>query len=158
MFLTRWNPMKELTTLHHELDDFFKKSFDVMGEWKPSLFGEGIYPSVESFIKDGKLFFRAEVSGVDPKDIDISVAGNRLILKGERKHSKEIKEDAYLMKEFSYGSFERALTLPEGVNTDKIHATFKDGILELSMPYVEGKLPRKIPVEIEGKFEAKKAA
>ncbi len=158
MFLTKWNPARELTTLHREFDDFFKKSLDLMGGWTPNFFREGWYPAIESYVKDKKLFYRVEVADIDPKDINISIVGDRLTLKGKRKVHEDIKEEDYLMREFSYGSFERTFTLPEGAESGKIHATFKDGILEISMPYKGEILPKSIPVEIEGSHEKKKAA
>jgi HSP20 family protein len=158
MFLTKWNPVRELTTLHNELDDFFKRSFDLMGGWPPSLLREGWYPAIESYVKEGKLFYRVEVADINPKDINISVVGNRLTMKGERKVHEDINEEDYLMKEFRYGSFERTFTLPEGADSEKIHASYKEGILEISMPYKGEMLPKKIPVEIEGTHGKKKAA
>ena len=157
MFLTRWNPARELTTLHRDFDDFFRKSLDLMGGWTPSFFKEGWYPAIESYVKEKKLFYRVEVVDIDPKDINISIVGDRLSLKGKRKAHEDLKEEDYMMREFSYGSFERTFTLPEGADSGKIHAIFRDGILEISMPYKGKMLPKKIPVEIEASHEKKKA-
>lgn len=129
-----------------------------MGGWTPNFFREGWYPAIESYVKDKKLFYRIEIADIDPKDINISIVGDRLTLKGKRKVHEDIKEEDYLMREFSYGSFERIFTLPEGADSGKIHATFKDGILEVSMPYKGEMLPKRIPVEIEVSHENKKAA
>ncbi|MBI5875629.1 MAG: Hsp20/alpha crystallin family protein, partial [Deltaproteobacteria bacterium] len=116
------------------------------------------YPTVESFVKEGNLVVRCEVPGMDPKDIDISIVGNTLTIKGERKASKEAKREDYLLSEVHYGSFERTLTLPEGVRADNIRANYKNGILEVTMPAEKAALPRKVTVEVEGAREELKKA
>ncbi len=152
--LRRWTPLS-LSSLHKEIDDLFRRTFEEMTRLTP-FFREGYYPAVDCFVKDGKFWVRVELPGIDPKDIDLSVVGNQLIIKGSRKAHEEVKEEEYLMRELYYGSFERTVTLPEGVETDKIHAAYKDGILEISMPCESARLPRKIHIEVEG--EKKKAA
>jgi len=89
----------------------------------------------------------------DPKDIDISIVGNTLTIKGERKVAKEAKKEDYLFSEVRYGSFERVLTLPEGVRADNIHASYKNGILEVTMPAAKAALPKKVAIEVEGTKE-----
>jgi HSP20 family protein len=110
---------------------------------------EEVMPAVESFVKNGNLVIRADVPGLEPKDIEISVLHDVLTIKGERKAEKEVKEKDYLRREVSYGAFERRMSLPEGAAADKIKATFKNGVVEVSIPVpkeVEGK---KIPLELE---------
>jgi HSP20 family protein len=110
---------------------------------------EEIGPPVESYVKEGNLVVKADVPGHEPKDIEISVLHDVLTIKGERKAEKEVKEKDYLRREVSYGSFERRLTLPEGAAAEKIKATFKNGVVEVTIPLpkeIEGK---KIPLEVE---------
>lgn len=154
--LRKWHPFGELSTLHREMDELFRKAFEAMGGLTPSLLRETWYPSVESFMRGGNLIVRAEIPGIDPKDIDISVVGNQLTIKGERKAEKECKEEDYLLREFCYGSFERTVTLPEGVRAEDIHAIYKNGILEVTMLAEKAVLPKKVTVEIAE--EVKKAA
>jgi HSP20 family protein len=84
--------------------------------------------------------------GIDPKDVEISALENRLIIRGERKARKEADHYA----ETSYGRFERSLSLPEGVDRDKIAAKYEHGVLEISMPLPESAVAKKVPIEIAG--------
>jgi len=158
--LTKWSPFGELSTIRHDFDELFNRFFEFGGGWMPSLMKGRLFPVVESFYKEGKFVVRAELPGIDPKDVDISIAGNQLTIKGERKTEKDVKEEDYIMLERSYGSFMRSVTLPEGVDNTKVHARYHDGILDLMMPCAEAIAPRKITIEIEGPGEkaAKKAA
>lgn len=157
--LRKWNPFKELSTLHQEMDELFKRTFGTRGGLTSSLLREAWYPAVESYMKEGNIVVRAELPGIDPKDVDISVVGNELIIKGEKKTSKEVKGEDYILCEAGYGSFERIITLPEGVKIDKVNATYKNGIVEIMMPCEKAALPKRIPIEVTGAEEkAKKAA
>ncbi|MBI5874550.1 MAG: Hsp20/alpha crystallin family protein, partial [Deltaproteobacteria bacterium] len=86
--IRKWSPFSELATLHEEMDEFFRKTIGAMGGLTHGFWGgEAWYPTVESFVKEGNLVVRCEVPGMDPKDIDISIVGNTLTIKGERKAS-----------------------------------------------------------------------
>lgn len=156
--IRKWSPFKELSTLHEEMDELFRRTFGTMGGLTRGFLGEPWYPTIESFIKGGNLVVRCEVPGIDPKNIDISIVGNMLTIKGEKKTSEEIKREDYLLNEVSYGSFERTLTMPEGVKADNIAANCKNGILEIVMPAEKAALPRKVTIEVEGAEKARKAA
>jgi HSP20 family protein len=94
------------------------------------------------------------IPGVDPQKVDLSVVGNQLTVKGERSAPAEIKDENWYVREFRYGQFERTFSLPEGVETDKINATFNNGVLEISVP-AANVLPRKIEVKQLGTGEQK---
>jgi HSP20 family protein len=121
-------------------------------------------PSVESYTKDNQLVFKAELPGVDPKDLDISVTDRELIIKGERRAEKGTKEENYVYKEISYGSFERRFVLPESAKTDELKAKFANGILEITVPAPAISKGRKIEIEApkeehkQSETETKKAA
>ena len=87
--------------------------------------------------------------GVEPKDIDVSVVGNALTIKGERKEEEEVKSEDYIRRESSYGVFERRMTLPEGANTEKIAANFKNGVVEITMPVSKTIEAKKVPLQVE---------
>ena len=140
--LVPWRPFQELERVMRSWESRFPRFFEGFEE-------EESMPPVESYVKNGNLVVRADVPGLDPKDIEISVLHNVLTIKGERKAEKEVKEKDYLRREVSFGAFERRLTLPEGAAADKIKATFKNGIVVVSIPVpkeIEGK---KIPLEVE---------
>jgi HSP20 family protein len=157
----RWDPFEELRSMQHEMDRVFDRFLGAPVSGERTL---DWMPSVESYTKDGKLVFKAELSGVEPKDLDVSITDRELIIKGERKAEKDTKEENYICQEISYGSFERHFVLPEGVKSEELKATFTNGVLEVTVPVptmikarkieIETPLEEKKPVETE----AKKAA
>ena len=126
-----WWPFPGVEEWYRNIDDLFSR-FLVPKRFEGTAFGE--LPAMESFTKQGNHVIRMDLPGVDAKEIDISVGGNVLTVKGERKHKEEVKRRDYARREIAYGSFERATTLPEGVDTDKIQASFDKGVLEITMP------------------------
>lgn len=162
--LKKWEPVRDLVSFQKEMqrdmDDFFRRVFGGFSALTPSsLFGRESsewYPAIDCFVRNSQLVIHADLPGVDPKDVDISITGKMLTIKGERKADYNEKKEGYLFHEASYGAFERTLTLPEGVDTNKVHATYKNGILELTMPVKAEALPKKVKVEVEQ--AAKKAA
>lgn len=142
--MRRWEPFDELRTMQHEMDRLFDR---FLGTGYPGERGALWMPSVESYTKEGKLVFKAELPGVDPKDLDVSITDRELVIKGERKAEKGTKEENYVYREISYGSFERHFVLPEGVKTDELKATFSNGILEVTLPAPAVVKARKIEIE-----------
>jgi HSP20 family protein len=107
-------------------------------------------PAIDIEEHDDKFEVLAELPGVGMKDIDITVHGNTLTISGEKKETKEKKEDKYSYTERYYGSFRRDLTLPDNIDVDKIDAEMSSGILKISLPKSEKATPKKIDVK-EGK-------
>ncbi|HTR60759.1 MAG TPA: Hsp20/alpha crystallin family protein [Candidatus Binataceae bacterium] len=142
--LLPWRPFRELERMMRRMDSPFR-----LLEELPEISEEGLVPAVESFVKDGNLVVRADVPGMDPKDIDVSILGNVMTVKGERRSEQEVKKEDYLRREVSYGSFERRMTLPEGAAVDKVKATFKNGVLEVTLPMAREAVAKKVPVEPE---------
>jgi len=142
--MRRWDPFEDLRSMQHEMDRLFDRFLggDMPGE-RTTLW----MPSVESYTKEGKLVFKAELPGVDPKDLDVSISDRELVIKGERKAEKGTKEENYVYREISYGSFERRFVLPEGVKTDELKAKFSNGILEVTLPAPAVVKARKIEIE-----------
>jgi HSP20 family protein len=149
--LMPWRPFQELERIMSGQESRFPRFFEEFEE-------EEISPPVESFVKDGNLVVRADVPGLDPKNIEISVLHDVLTIKGERKAEKEVKDKDYLRREVSYGAFERRMSLPEGAAVDKIQATFKNGVVEVSVPLPKGIEGKTIPLEVaaEKKVEIEK--
>lgn len=160
--MRRWDPFEELRSMQHDMDRLFNRFLGA--EEVPTERTMLWMPSVESYIKDNKLVFKAELPGVDPKDLDVSITDRELIIKGERKAEKGAKEENYVYQEITYGSFERRFVLPEGVKTEELKAKFLNGILEITLPAPAITKARKIEIEApkeEKKLietEAKKAA
>ena len=106
-------------------------------------------PPVDILEKDGSLVLRAEVPGMEEKDIDLKLEGNVLTLKGERKLSKDDKQNNYHRVESFYGTFARSFTLPETVDVEKIKAEYKHGVLTITLPQKPEVRPREIPVSVQ---------
>jgi HSP20 family protein len=105
-------------------------------------------PAVESYVdkESKKYFLRVALPGVDPKDVQLHVQGNLLNIIGERKFARTMKEAELLEREIAYGKFERTLTLPEGVNGEKMVAEYTNGVLEITAPVSAEALPKKIEI------------
>ena len=120
-----------LSTLHNEMDDLFDSFF--RGLDRP-FNGYKTWPAIDVAEDENAITVRAEVPGCSAEDIDISVYGNTLTISGEKKLKDEKKEKGYYHVESSYGSFRRELTLPTDVESDKVDATYKDGVLSITLP------------------------
>jgi len=105
-------------------------------------------PSVDIMEKDGNLLLRAELPGMNEKDIDLMIEGYVLTLKGERKLESNDKKSNYHRVESFYGSFTRSFRLPETVDLEKIKADYKNGVLIITIPQKPEVKPREIPVSV----------
>lgn len=146
--IVRWAPFTSMTSLQDRINRIFDdvvRSKDVEDDmnlytWKPAV---DIYDDKDS------LVITAELPGVDKKDVSVEIKDNIVSIKGERLKDKEINEENYYRKERSYGSFYRAFTLPSAVNSDKINAVFKDGMLKVEIPKSEEDKPKQVSVKVE---------
>jgi len=151
--LVRWEPFGgirrrddvfgELTRMQEEMNRFFD---DFFGEQRRGLAEGAWLPSVDVSETDSELMVRAELPGMSHEDIEINVQDNILTLKGEKKQEKKEEKENFHRLERSYGSFSRSFSLPAGVKPDDIKATFKDGVLQVTMPKVEEAKPKKIAI------------
>ena len=131
MSLIRWDPFRELNALNERAGGFMG------GNWDRALSTTTWNPSVDIFENDNEVVIKAELPGMDAKDIEVRLENNVLILKGERRFEKEAKEENYHRVEREYGVFSRSFSLPTAVNGDKITAEYKDGILKVLLPKKE---------------------
>ncbi len=133
MYVTKYNPAKELLDLRKGFKDF-DSFLDNFIEDRGSLIKTDFTPSVNT--REGEHAYHVEVDlpGVKKDDIDVDVKDNIVTISGERKTKKEVKEEDYYKVESSYGRFERSFTLPENVDVENIHAESQDGVLEVIIP------------------------
>jgi len=103
-------------------------------------------PAADIYETDDNIVIKAELPGIDKKDIAVDVKNRVLTLKGEHSSEDETKEDNYYRRERRHGRFERAFTLPTEVDLDKIKADYKDGVLKIEIPKLQEKKPKKITV------------
>lgn len=134
----------DLGGLHRQMDELLNSFF---GDWPNGNLERTVWPAIDVAEDDNEIAVKAEVPGCNPDDIDISVHGNVLTISGEKKQEQEKKEKGYYHIESSYGSFHRQLTLPSGVDADKIQATCKNGVLNITLPKEEKAKARKIKVQ-----------
>ncbi len=145
--LVTWNPYQELSNWHRDIDDLFRRFFPGDSEEAGQRSMSDWLPAAEAFAKDGQYIVRADVPGVEPSEVEVSVLNGTLTIKGERKRSQDVKENDYHYTETSYGSFERRLALPKGIDPEKITAKFANGVLEVSMPLPQSATAKKVPIE-----------
>lgn len=158
--LTRWSPFGPVFQLHREIDELFKQVFDVAAgsaTTRVDAVPVAWWPAVESYAKDGQIHVRVALPGVDPKDVEVTVADDCLTIRGERKASSQERQGGYFVREFATGAFERALALPEGIDASKVHARFANGMLELTMPAPLAVAPKRIAIDVESPADAAKA-
>ncbi len=145
------NPLfREFLDVRRDFDQMFNRFLNLRSpQQEEQNLAEGFIPAVETSIdKDGKKFHcNVMLPGIDPKDVNIQVLGNTLTISGERSNTREVKEADYIHREISYGSFQRTIELPEGVDKDKVNAEYRNGVLEITAPIAAAALPRKIEVK-----------
>jgi HSP20 family protein len=140
---------KPVSTLQREMnrlfEDFFSRDFFVepfrgMGEWRPA---------VDVSETDDAVVVKAELPGLDPKDVEISLSGDVLTIKGEKKEEKEEKTKSFQRVERSYGSFTRSVRLPAAVVADKVEATFSNGVLTVDLPKAEEAKRKTLKIDVK---------
>jgi HSP20 family protein len=143
MALVRWDPFRELTALQTEVNRLFSRvgGGDVAER-------QSWTPSIDVIETNDNIKLKAELAGMDPKDINIEVQDNVLTVSGERRFQEEVKEDKYYRIERRYGSFSRSIALPQTVNEEGIEAKYENGVLEVVVPKAEIAKPKKISVAI----------
>lgn len=150
MAIVRWEPFRDLVSLQDRMNRLFDSSYRGVGaageeDWA---LGGSWAPAVDIFEHEGNIVLKAELPGVDTKDVDVRVENNVLTLKGERKFDTEVKRESYHRVERSYGTFTRSFTLPTVVDTGSIKAEFKEGVLRVTLPKREEAKPKQIAISV----------
>ncbi len=146
MALARWTPMGNLPSFQDEMNRLFDQFF--RGGTGEEV-GWGVRPwapPVDLYETEDAVVLTAELPGVSKEDVSIEIHHNTLLLRGERKHETEVKEDQYHRVERAYGTFQRAFVLPTLVDQEHVQATYKDGVLELRLPKSEAAKPKRIAI------------
>ena len=140
MSLIKWDPFREFNPLNARVGNFLFRN------WEGPMSTTTWNPSVDIFENDNEVVIKAELPGMDAKDIEVKLENNVLTLKGERHFEKEAKEENYHRVEREYGTFSRAFSLPVAVNGDKVTAEYKDGVLRIVLPKKEEIKPKPIKI------------
>jgi HSP20 family protein len=133
MAIMRWDPFGELLSMQSDMDRLFRR----LGGPTETPTGQrlsGWMPRIDVKQRGDDLVIHADLAGVKPEDVDISVTDGVLTISGERSAEKEREDENWVVRERSYGSFQRQMALPEGVDPSTIHADFKDGVLIVDVP------------------------
>jgi HSP20 family protein len=130
--------------LQRVLDNFFAESL----RFRPTIFADRFFGSeTEVYSKDSSLVYRVALPGVDPKDADLSVKDHTVTLKVERKTPADVKEGDWQVKGFSYGKYQHSWRLPQEADTEKLNASYNNGVLEITVPVAQAALSKKIEVK-----------
>lgn len=142
----RWiDPFDLVTDLQGDINRLFSSS---LRREPQTTFGDFL-PSLEVKEDENQFQLHLDIPGMERKDLDISVTGNVLTVKGERKEEEQKKGKGYFYSERRYGSFQRSVELPVEVDADKVAANYKDGVLELTLPKSEKAKPKQIKVDVK---------
>lgn len=144
--ITRFDPLGEMVSLRHAMDRLFEDSVVSPLSWRTISGGDGITPPLDVHETDDHIVVTAVLPGLKPDDVEITMVGQTLTLRGEMKAGDEVETEQYLYRERRYGSFSRTLQLPVRVEGDKAEAAFTDGILTLRVPKAEEVKPRQIRI------------
>jgi HSP20 family protein len=144
--ITRFDPFGEMVTLRQAMDRLFEDSF-VSPLTLRTFNGEAIAPPLDVHQTADEIVVTAALPGIKPDDVDITITGQTLSIRGEMKATEEISRDQYLYRERRYGTFHRQLQLPVRVQGDAAAASFEDGVLTLRIPKSEEVKPRQIQVK-----------
>lgn len=144
--ITRYDPFGEMVTLRQAMDRLFEDSF-VSPLTLRNYSGEAAAPALDVHETGDELVVTAALPGLSADDVDITITGQTLSIRGEFKEDSEVKRDQYLYRERRFGTFHRQIQLPVRVQGDAASATFSDGLLRLSIPKAEEVKPRQIQVK-----------
>jgi HSP20 family protein len=146
MALARWTPMGNLPSFQDEMNRLFNQFFQG-GTGEEAGWGVRTWtPPVDIYETDDALILKAELPGVSKDDVSIEIHQNTLVLRGQRQHEAEVKEDHYHRVERAYGTFQRSFMLPTLVDQEHVQATYQDGVLELRLPKSEAAKPKRIAI------------
>jgi HSP20 family protein len=137
MALMRWEPLGELESMRRMIDQMLGGTLAGRMNLPTLDLGRTFMPNVEVYTTGNEVVVKAELPGLDPKDVNVEILEDQVLLTGELKKEEEIKEDNYYRSERQFGHFERAIPLPNRVKDDQAKATFKDGVLTIRAPLAE---------------------
>jgi HSP20 family protein len=149
MALIRFEPVRELNTIQNEMNRLFNTFFEAPPGNSGAAQRRWI-PAMDLVETDDDLVLRADLPGLSEKDVNIEVEDNVLTISGERKAEHEERKEGYYRVERASGTFSRSLTLPEGIDPERVRANFDHGVLEVRIPKPEQRKPRKVTISAGG--------
>lgn len=151
MSLTRWDPLREMRSLTRRVEQALDPAtaglagttFDPWSTWSA---GPGAFPTADLYEDREEIIIRAEMPGMEQKDVEVLLEDSTLTLRGEHKLKREDHKENYVRIESAVGSFSRSFSLPSTIDRDKISADMKNGVLEVHIPKREGAKAKAIPI------------
>jgi HSP20 family protein len=147
MYLETLKPYRKPGSIRNEIDNHLHEFFGgpihtgpLVGEW---------LPAADITENEDRIFVKAELPGIEEKDIDLSICGNLLTIRGEKKHLEEDKDENHYLGDRFYGSFRRTFQLPADIDPDKTEASLIQGVLKISVPKVEEDKRKKIEINVK---------
>ena len=153
--IVHWQPFPKLMSLRQAMNRLFENSFvtpsRLLGTFTP-----GVATPIDMYQTANEVIVKATLPGIKPDEVDFTITGDTLTIKGETKAEEKIKREDYLYQEHRYGALSRSVTLPRGLNTDKTEASFDNGILALTIPKSEETKSKQIKVKTKSVVKGKK--
>ena len=152
MALIRWEPVAELNTIQNEMNRLFNNFFDPSA---PTGRGSNMtrrwLPPMDLVETPDHYVLRADLPGLSDGDVNVQLEDNLLTISGERKSEQDDRQEGYYRLERAFGAFSRSLTLPEGIDPQRIEAHFKNGVLEVRVPKPEERKPHRVAISVGDK-------
>jgi HSP20 family protein len=164
--LIRWTPYSDFANIFQSFDNLARQNTGRTDENLPAEASNDTqdlaswstpagFPAVESFKRDDNLILRAELPGINPADIKMTVEDGRLVLSGEKKQTRQEKDSDHFLNEVSYGRFQRSFRLPRGVRAEQLKARHENGILTVTIPVRSLEdVSRRVPIQIGSEQQA----
>ena len=145
--LTRWEPLREFSTMQDRMNRLFRESYNPEGP-EDALTTTSFAPPVDIYEDEHNISLKLEVPGIEEKDIDVRIDDHTLTVHGERKFEKEEKEENFRRVERQYGSFTRSFTLPSSVDVGQVRADYNQGVLKITLAKKAEAKPKQIKVNV----------
>jgi HSP20 family protein len=142
-----WRPFRELDHFRRDFESLLER---LHGDLREAREGGVMNPPMDCFVEDDRLTIRLDMPGVDPKDVEVHASGATLTISGKRKEKFEEKKRRFIRRECCYGSFERSITLPEGIEPRDLNAESHDGVLELTAPMPKAPARERVKIQVSG--------
>jgi len=146
--LALWKPERELDRMRRRMDNLWDSVFETSPTKREEWGGQWL-PSMDLSETKDEFVVKAEIPGIEAKDIEISLSDGMLTIKGEKKQEKEEKNESFHCIERGHGSFTRSVLLPGQVHGNKVKASYKNGVLRIGLPKTEESRKKEIKIEVE---------
>lgn len=147
MSLIRWDPYREMLSMREAMNRLLESNFGSPGWMGSEMTSGGLSVPIDMWESEGNLMLSAALPGVKPEDVDITVSGDTLTIRGQVQSEEEREQGNVRIQERRYGSFRRSVRLPPNVDTNAIDATFENGVLKLKIPETEEAKAKRIEVK-----------